>query len=109
MSAFGGKADISERGPDPLDLWVSELIPQRAAVLARIGAADQHAPLPVDVDRLPAAPRQSRQRHLVAARPQSFDARLRQGPLDPRPPAYENRARRADRRLPAPGVIDLLG
>src|SRR5215467_16161890 len=37
LAAFGGGADISERWPDHLDLWLPDLIPQRAAVLARIG------------------------------------------------------------------------
>src|SRR5262249_53208290 len=71
LSAFGGKADVSERWPDHLDLWVPDLIPERTAVLARIGASDQHAPLPVDADRLRAAPWRWCQRHLVAARAQS--------------------------------------
>ena len=40
------------------------LIPDRAAVLARVGAADQHAALPVDLDRLSAAERQRAQHTL---------------------------------------------
>ena len=60
----------------------SALIPERAAVLARLGAADQHAALPVDDDRLPAAPRRGTQRDVVAARLQSRDRRGRHAALD---------------------------
>src|SRR6516165_10169721 len=58
------------------------LIPQRAAVLARIGAADQHAAPGVDADRLRAAPGQRRDDGIVAARDQAVDARGRQPALD---------------------------
>src|SRR5262245_27072619 len=84
---------------------VPALIPEPTAVFARIGAPDQHAPLPVDADRLRAAPRRWRRLHLVAARAQSFDARLRQPARDRRRLAHEERARRVDRRLHVHGVI----
>src|SRR5437868_5752404 len=58
------------------------LITKRAAILARLGAADQHAAPPVDADRLRTAPRPRRHHDLVAARLQSFDSRGWHAALD---------------------------
>src|SRR5262249_20647874 len=85
------------------------LIPQRAAVFARIGTPDQYAPLPVDADRLRAAPRRRRKRHLVAARQKSFDARCRQSPLDHARSSHEECAWPVDRRLHVHAVVDQVG
>ena len=82
----------------PLDVAGTGSIPERAAVLARIGAADQHAALPVDADRLPAAPGRRRHHHVVAARREPFDRRL---PTRRAPPRSARRRRtRAARRSP---------
>ena len=52
-------------------------VTKRATILARLGAADQHAALPVDADRLRAAPRR-RRRH-------DRDGRAPSGPRRSRP------------------------
>src|SRR3954447_5100646 len=72
------------------------LITKRAAILARLGATDQHAATPVDADRLRAAPRCRRDRDLMAPRLQSFDGRGRHAALDHCGIILEERAGRID-------------
>src|SRR5205085_9393472 len=68
------------------------LITKRAAILARLGATNQHTATPVDADRLRAAPRPRRHHDLVAARLQSFDSRGRHAALDHGGITFEERA-----------------
>src|SRR4051812_1629960 len=68
------------------------LITKRTAILARLGAADQHAPSPVDTDCLRAPPRPRRHHDLMAARLQSFDSRGRHAAFDHGGIAFEKRA-----------------
>src|SRR5205085_10614504 len=86
-----------------LKLWS---VAERAAVLARIGAADQHAALPIDANGLPAAERRRPQRNGVAARPQLLDGRRGDATLDHHLTALDEIARRVDRRLHVHAEVD---
>src|SRR6266567_310040 len=59
-------------------------IPERDAVVARLRAADQHAALMVDPDRLAAAQWHHSHIDVVAAMPQILHDRLGYGALDPK-------------------------
>src|ERR1043166_6367116 len=68
------------------------LITKRAAILARLGATDQHTATPVDANRLRAAPRCRRDCDLMAPRLQPFDRCGRHAALDHSGITLEERA-----------------
>src|SRR5258708_28043530 len=59
------------------------LITNCAAILARLGATDQHTATPIDANLLRASPPCPRHRALMAPRLQPFDARGRHAALAP--------------------------
>src|SRR5579872_978814 len=82
-------------GADPADGSIT----QRAAVLARLGAADQDAAVPIDLDGLRAAPRRRCEGDVVAAFLEALDGRGRRAVLNQHALALEEETRRVDRLL----------
>ena len=58
------------------------LVTESTAVFARLRAGDEHAAIPIDLDRLRAAPRRARHHDIVPAGLQSFDRRCWRAVLD---------------------------
>src|SRR3954468_24104828 len=81
------------------------LITKRAPILTRLRPANQHTALPVDSDRLRAAPRCWRDCDMMAARLQSLDGRGRHAALDHCGITLEERAWRVDRTLNIHAVV----
>src|ERR1700736_4878473 len=81
-------------------------ISQRETVLARLRAADQHAALVVDPDRLGAAERHLADVDIVTAPPEIGKDRLRVGALDLQFAAEGEAARRFGRLLRVEAAVE---
>src|SRR6185312_13718829 len=75
------------------------LVTERAPVLARIGAADQHAAFMVDADRLPAAMRRIGPGHVMPATLKLGRRVFRHGSFEREHAQIGEAARRVERRL----------
>src|SRR5262249_32659622 len=85
------------------------LVAERAAVLARIGAAGQRALVPIDPDRLPAAERSNQARGLVAELLQAFNGRSRHAVLELIDALVMQAARHIDRFLHVAAIVEDVG
>src|SRR5262245_5715088 len=82
------------------------LVTERAAVLARLRAADQNAAIPIDLDRLCPAPGRARHHHIVSACLEPIDRCNRRPVLDVGLLAFEEKTWCVDRLLNVHAVVE---